>query len=158
MRKFPAGKIVTLSIFVVVSTVSAMQWPWDRDTPPPVKEPAKPAPAKITPTPVQPAATPIQGIRWPWLNVTPEPSAKINAKERAKAEASFKIPMRSTLSGADEVARFLAGMPLPKNSQLVPLTNDPAWQEHSAFFEKTFARMNMRRLLKLHNWETQYLP
>ena len=82
----------------------------------------------------------------------------MTAKERAKAEASFKIPVRSTLSGADEVARFLAGMPLPKNSQLVPLTNDPAWQEHSAFFEKTFAKMNMKQLLRLHNWEAQYLP
>ena len=59
--------------------------------------------------------------------------------------------MRSTLSGADEVARFLAGMQLPKNSPLIPLTDNPAWQEHAAFFEKTFAKMNMKQLLRLHN-------
>jgi len=49
-------------------------------------------------------------------------------------------------------------MPLPKVSSLASLTNDPAWQEHAANFEKAFAKMNMRQLLKLHNWEAQYLP
>ncbi|MEY2555459.1 MAG: hypothetical protein QOF93_603 [Verrucomicrobiota bacterium] len=58
----------------------------------------------------------------------------------------------------DDTARFLAGMPLPKNSPLASLTNDPAWQEHAAYFEKIFAKMNRRRLLKLHNWEEQYFP
>jgi len=29
---------------------------------------------------------------------------------------------------------FLAGMPVPENSPLAPLTRDPAWQAHSAFF------------------------
>ena len=58
----------------------------------------------------------------------------------------------------DDTARFLAGMPLPKNSPLASLTTDPAWQEHSANFEKAFAKMNRRQLLKLHSWETQYFP
>jgi hypothetical protein len=58
----------------------------------------------------------------------------------------------------DDTARFLAGMPLPKNSLLAPLTNDPAWQEHAASFEKAFAKMSRRQLLKLHAWEDQYFP
>ncbi len=58
----------------------------------------------------------------------------------------------------DDTARFLAGMPLPKNSPLAPLTNDAAWQEHSANFEKAFAKMNTRQLQKLHAWEAQYFP
>jgi hypothetical protein len=58
----------------------------------------------------------------------------------------------------DDTARFLAGMPLPKNSPLASLTSDPAWQEHAVYFEKIFAKMNRRRLLKLHNWEDQYFP
>ena len=58
----------------------------------------------------------------------------------------------------NDTARFLAGMPVPKNSALAPLTNDPAWQEHSAAFEKAFAKLNRRQLQKLHAWETQYLP
>src|SRR5256886_12584409 len=58
----------------------------------------------------------------------------------------------------DDTARFLAGMPLPKNSPLASLTTDPAWQEHSANFERAFAKMNRRQLLKLHTWEEQYFP
>jgi hypothetical protein len=58
----------------------------------------------------------------------------------------------------NDTARFLAGMPIPKNSPLVPLLSDPAWQEHSAAFEKAFAKLSTRQLLKLHAWEAQYLP
>lgn len=47
-------------------------------------------------------------------------------------------------------------MPLPKISPLAPLTNDPAWQEHSANFEKVFAKLNIRQLARLHAWEMQY--
>jgi hypothetical protein len=49
-------------------------------------------------------------------------------------------------------------MPLPKISPLAALTNDPAWLEHSANFEKAFAKLNTKQLAKLHAWETQYFP
>jgi hypothetical protein len=58
----------------------------------------------------------------------------------------------------NETARFLAGMPVSKNSPLAPLTQDPAWQEHSAYFEKAFAKLNVRQLSKLHTWQNAYLP
>ena len=58
----------------------------------------------------------------------------------------------------NDTARFLAGMPVPENSPLAPLTRDPAWQEHSAFFENAFAKLNLRQLQKLRLWETTYLP
>jgi hypothetical protein len=58
----------------------------------------------------------------------------------------------------NDTARFLAGMPLPKNSPLASLANDPAWQEHAANFEKAFAKLNLRQLQKLHAWEDQYFP
>lgn len=57
----------------------------------------------------------------------------------------------------DNTARFLAGMPISRNSPLAPLTQDPAWQEHSAFFEKAFAKLNTRQLEKLHTWQDTYL-
>ena len=41
----------------------------------------------------------------------------------------------------NDTARFLAGMPVPENSPLAPLTRDPTWQEHSAFFENAFAKL-----------------
>src|SRR6266542_1025372 len=60
--------------------------------------------------------------------------------------------------GPNDVARFLAGMPVPENSPLAPLTRDPAWQEHAAFFEKEFSKLNLRQLQKLHAWQETYLP
>ena len=64
----------------------------------------------------------------------------------------------SALPPPDDTARFLAGMPLPKNSPLAVLATDPTWQDHSAFFEKAFAQLNLRQLQKLHAWEQTYLP
>jgi len=62
------------------------------------------------------------------------------------------------VAGPNDIARFLAGMPVPPNSPLAPLTRDPAWQEHSAFFEKEFTKLNLRELGKLHAWEETYFP
>ena len=62
------------------------------------------------------------------------------------------------VAGPNDIARFLAGMPLPENSPIAPLTRDPAWQEHSAFFEKEFTKLNLRELGKLHAWEETYFP
>src|SRR6267142_6760119 len=42
--------------------------------------------------------------------------------------------------------------------RLAPLTADPAWQEHSAIFEKAFAKLNTRQLQKLRTWQDIYLP
>jgi len=62
------------------------------------------------------------------------------------------------VAGPNDIARFLAGMPVPPNSPLAPLMRDPAWQEHSAFFEKEFTQLNLRQLQKLHAWQETYLP
>jgi hypothetical protein len=61
-------------------------------------------------------------------------------------------------AGPNDVARFLAGMPVPENSPLAPLTRDPAWQQHAAFFEEQFTKLNVRQLQKLHAWQETYLP
>src|SRR5260370_33460758 len=59
-------------------------------------------------------------------------------------------------SPPDDTARFLAGMPLPKNSPLAPLTTDAAWQEHSPNFVKAFAKLNSRQFKELNSWGGQY--
>jgi hypothetical protein len=61
-------------------------------------------------------------------------------------------------AGPNDVARFLAGMPVPENSPLAPLARDPAWQRHAAFFEEQFTKLNGRQLEKLHAWQETYLP
>ena len=63
------------------------------------------------------------------------------------------IPVAPTTAGPNDIARFLAGMPVPENSPLAPLTRDPAWQAHSAFFENEFTKLYLRQLGKLHAWE-----
>src|SRR5947207_10988189 len=61
-------------------------------------------------------------------------------------------------AGPNDVARFLAGMPVPADSPLAPLTHNPAWQEHAAFFEEQFSKLNVRQLEKIHAWQQTYLP
>src|SRR5213592_3013764 len=61
-------------------------------------------------------------------------------------------------AGPNDVARFLAGMPVPETSPLAPLTRDPAWQAHAYFFEEQFSKLNLRQLQKLHAWQETYLP
>ena len=63
-----------------------------------------------------------------------------------------------TTAGPNDIARFLAGMPVPENSPLAPLTRDPAWQAHAAFFEGEFNKLFQRQLQKLHAWTATNLP
>ncbi len=68
------------------------------------------------------------------------------------------IPVAPSNAGPNDIARFLAGMPVPENSPLAPLTRDPAWQAHSAFFEGEFTKLYQRQLQKLHAWTATNLP
>ena len=61
-------------------------------------------------------------------------------------------------SGPNDVARFLAGMPVPQDSPLAPLMRDPAWHAHAEFFEEQFSKLNLRQLQKLHAWQQTSLP
>src|SRR5438552_18600825 len=51
------------------------------------------------------------------------------------------IPVAPAVAGPNDIARFLAGMPIPENSPFAPLTRDKAWQGHSAFFEGEFTKL-----------------
>ena len=82
--------------------------------------------------------------KWPWQRDQPPPTPQ--------------APVQSGPPSPDDTARFLAGMPLPKNSPLATLTTDPAWQEHASNFERAFAKLNTKQLPKLHTWESQYFP
>jgi len=90
---------------------------------------------------------------WPWDRHTPVPTVAPAQPQSARPQP---VAPTSGPPSPDDTARFLAGMPLPKNSSLAPLTTDPAWQEHAANFEKAFAKLNTKRLSNLHAWETAY--
>jgi hypothetical protein len=76
------------------------------------------------------------------------------------AQENPEIPPRAipVSAGPNDVARFLAGMPLPENSPLAPLMRDPAWQAHAVFFEEQFSKLNLRQLQNLHAWQQTSLP
>ena len=74
----------------------------------------------------------------------------------SEAPAPPEIP--SALPPPNDTARFLAGMRISERSPLAPLALEPAWQEHSAFFEKAFAKLGALKLNKLRDWQTAYLP
>ncbi len=67
-------------------------------------------------------------------------------------------PVTPAPAGPNDVARFLAGMPVPEESPLAPLMNTPAWQAHAAYFESEFSKLRLRQLDKLHAWQQTYLP
>ena len=83
-------------------------------------------------------------------------STAAEARRRHQDQAPASAP--SGVPSANDTARFLAGMPLSKNSPLAPLTNDPAWQQHASTMEASFAKLNRKQLLKLHAWQAQYFP
>ena len=87
--------------------------------------------------------------------------ASARSRQTSQTDAQTAGPPQVTqpaLPPPDDTAKFLAGMPISKSSPLAPLTTDPAWQEHSAFFEKAFAKLNNRQLQKLRIWQDTYLP
>jgi hypothetical protein len=53
---------------------------------------------------------------------------------------------------ADDTARFLAGMMPSADSPLIPLTRNPAWQQHARFFDQAFAQLEQRQLSKIRAW------
>jgi hypothetical protein len=79
------------------------------------------------------------------------PTPSIFAQQNPEI-APRAMPVNPASAGPNDIARFLAGMPVPENSQLAPLTRDPAWQQHCAFFEKEFSKLTVGQLQRLHAW------
>jgi hypothetical protein len=80
------------------------------------------------------------------------------AQDEPRPPAESPPPLNPVTLSPDDMARFLAGMPLPKNSPLAPLTNEPAWQSHAAFFEDAFSNLARGNLTRFHNWQSRFLP
>ena len=67
-------------------------------------------------------------------------------------------PARSSEAAtADDIARFLAGLPLSSNSPLAELTKDPAWLSHARYFDSIFAREESVHLSKVREFSKKYL-
>jgi hypothetical protein len=60
-------------------------------------------------------------------------------------------------AGADDTARFLAGLQPSSNSPLAALARDPAWLSHAHYFDAMFAREESTHLSKVREFSKEYL-
>jgi hypothetical protein len=87
-------------------------------------------------------------------------ASPVDAKRRYQQQESLQPapPPQPPPPPPNDTALFLAGMSVPKNSPLAPLTETAAWRTHSAYFEKAFAKLNATKFSKLHDWQNAFLP
>lgn len=60
-------------------------------------------------------------------------------------------------AGADHVARFLAGMTLPKSSPLGDLAATRSWRVHARQFDNAWQALDARQLAKIRDWRKIHL-
>lgn len=92
------------------------------------------------------------------LSLLVSPSVNARSRPNDSPPALRAQPVDSAQVSPQDVARFLAGMPVDPRSPLVPLTQTSVWQDHAAFFENAFARLARGKFARLHPWQDSYLP
>ncbi len=68
------------------------------------------------------------------------------------------VPVVAAAATVNDTARFLAGLPVSANSSLLPLVREPSWQQHAAFFNQAWAKLEARQFGGIRTWEANYLP
>jgi hypothetical protein len=63
----------------------------------------------------------------------------------------------SQAASADDTARFLAGMPLPPDSPLSQLAQEPYAKQHAAYFDTAFGDIETNKLSKIRTWSNTHL-
>jgi hypothetical protein len=58
---------------------------------------------------------------------------------------------------ADDIARFLAGLPPSANSPLTALTADGAWKKHAEYFDSAWKDLDDRQLSKVRAWSAEHV-
>jgi hypothetical protein len=61
-------------------------------------------------------------------------------------------PSAWAAESANDVARFLAGLPVADDSPLAPLTKEAAWQQHARALDVAWERLEKERLGKVRTW------
>jgi hypothetical protein len=128
-----ASLAIALSIFVASDSLHAQSHFFSRRRSPQVTPPPRPN-AQPTP-PLAPAAAPVREI--PHTFVPP--------------------PAPGVYANPNDVAHFLAGMPVPSDSPLTPFAQTAEWQEHSTTFEERFVNL-VSRFGKIAAWRGAFLP
>src|SRR5215510_3387782 len=63
--------------------------------------------------------------------------------------------VRADNATADDIARFLAGLPPSSNSPLMALTNEAAWKQHEKIFESDWKTLEARQLSNVREWSKE---
>ena len=68
---------------------------------------------------------------------------------------AFVASARDFITPNDQ-ARFLAGLPVPADSPLEPLTLDAAWRRHAAEMDASWSKCEQRSLSKVRAWSSKF--
>jgi hypothetical protein len=161
---------IALSILLAVNNLHAQSRNW----PPWRTSVVTPTPS-ASPTPAAPVATPAQEPRraplrfWPpWSHApraTPAPApiapapppVPIATPPRQLPHTFVPPPAPGVYANPNDVARFLAGMPVASDSPLTPFVQTPEYQEHTASLEERFVKL-IPRFQKIAAWRATFLP
>jgi hypothetical protein len=64
----------------------------------------------------------------------------------------------SDTAGANDMARFLAGMAPAADSPLAALTREATWQQHARYFDNAWRGLESRQLARIRQWSAENLP
>ena len=98
-----------------------------------------------------------------WREHTADDEGKDLSRLIAVALVTFLLtlsaaPTRSSEAvTADDTGRFLAGLPVPSNSPLAPITSDPVWLSHARNLNSAFAREESAQFSKIREFSEKYL-
>ena len=64
---------------------------------------------------------------------------------------------KAQAASPDDNARFLAGLPVPADLPLAPLTKTAAWENHARSFDSAFKQVDATQLSHVRNWAKENL-
>jgi hypothetical protein len=70
----------------------------------------------------------------------------------------FATPTRAEdTASANDMARFLAGLPPAADSALAQFTREASWQQHARYFDNAWKGLNGRQLARIQDWSKENL-
>jgi hypothetical protein len=70
----------------------------------------------------------------------------------------FAAPARAEeTASANDMARFLAGLPPAADSPLAQFTREASWQQHARYFDNAWKGLNNRQLARIQDWSKENL-
>lgn len=77
----------------------------------------------------------------------------------AAVVALLMLPLHpAAAASVNDVARYMAGLPVSSGSPLAPLMNERSWQYHSRTLDQAWARIEKNQLTNIRAWSKKNLP